>query len=117
MARTARWLGVGLWLSLALPTFGQVPGPKSKTGGKNVATVEIGAKRAEFKGGQPVEREAVLKTPSDKPLWVNKRLLLNSRFVPAPYREISLSVTGPAGEEVRFACKIRVAEAKAEDYT
>lgn len=85
-------------------------------GEKTVANVQILAKQAEFKAGEPVELEAVLQNGGDHPLWVNKRLLLNSAFVPPQFREVSLEVRGPEGQEVRFSCKIRAGEALPKDY-
>jgi hypothetical protein len=112
--RLAAVVGIGgLWLagSVAAQSGGKSMGEKT------VANVQILAKQAEFKAGEPVEVEAVLQNSGDQPLWVNKRLLLNSAFAPPPFREVSLDVRGPdEGQEVRFICKIRAGEALPKDY-
>lgn len=107
-------------LVLATPAWlagGPPPAAECGTkGGSRVATIAIRPKADEFRAGEPVELEAVLENQTDHALWVNKRLLLNSGFVPAPYRELWLSVVGPEGKECRFECKVRASEAGPRDY-
>lgn len=107
-------------LVLAAPSWlagGALPAAEHVTkGGSQVATIAIRPKADEFRAGEPVELEAVLHNQTDRALWVNKRLLLNSEFVPTPYREVWLSVVGPEGKERRFECKVRASEAGPRDY-
>ena len=89
---------------------------EAMSGSASGASLELRAKKAEVPQGDPAELTVVLRNTGDRPLWVNKRLLVNSPFVPEPYREVWMAVTGPDGQERRFECKIKVGRPEPKDY-
>lgn len=89
---------------------------EAMSGTASGASLELRTKKAEVPQGDPAELTVVLRNTGDRPLWVNKRLLVNSPFVPEPYRDVWMAVTGPDGQERRFECKIRVGRPQAADY-
>jgi len=60
--------------------------------------------KTEYKKSEPVMMDIRLENTGDKPIYVNKRLLINSEERPAGSREISLSVTSPDGK--KLPCKV-----------
>jgi hypothetical protein len=53
---------------------------------------------------------------SDYPLWVNKRLTLNSDEAARVSREVSIKILGPNNTPVPYHCVTDVALPKADDY-
>ena len=60
--------------------------------------------KAEYKKSEPVMLDVKLENTGDKPIYVNKRLLINSEERPAGSREITLSATSPDGK--KLPCKV-----------
>ena len=57
----------------------------------------------EYKTNEPIYINFKLKNTGNKPIYVNKRLYVNSESSKPQYREVYLRITGPTGE--KLPCK------------
>jgi hypothetical protein len=75
------------------------------------------ALHAEFRSGRLSQSALFLAliNASDRPVWVNRRMLVGLPGASDGRREIWLDVTGPSGA-VDFRCKVDALGSRAEDY-
>jgi hypothetical protein len=66
--------------------------------------------------GEEVFSTMVLRNDGEQAILVNKRLACNTKWSPSPFREISLRVVTPSGEELDFRAKINRGRPKPEDF-
>lgn len=63
-----------------------------------------------YQPDERVEGRFTLRNAGEAPAVVNARLVLNSPFAPAPYRDLALTVSGPGGETLPFLARINVGD-------
>ena len=63
-----------------------------------------GLPRSKAKRGELLQTEVFLANASNHPLWVNKRLMLNSDETAPFSREISIKILGPKQTPVPYHC-------------
>lgn len=80
------------------------------------ATLEIVLAAEEYLPGREIIATIRLRNTADRPLWMNRRMLLNSRHAPAPFRELTLDIRGPGGRAVDFNCKVRAGPPQPKNY-
>ena len=83
---------------------------------KTAVSLELVSTAPRFSSGQSVNVTAQLRNAGSGPVWLNKRMLLNTEHAPASMRELWLHITGPDGQAVPFSCKVRAGKAQAKDY-
>ncbi len=90
------------------------PARAGKTGG---VTFVITSDKAEYKKTEQIQITLTLKNAGRRPVWVNKRLHVNSKESPVGEREVIVAVTGPGGEEVTFKNGYPVGFPKCDYFT
>jgi len=80
------------------------------------AVLEIEVAGGEVKAEGPVLLHVTLANRGSQPLWLNERLGLNNPFAPPSHRELTLSVVGPDGRNLRFAAFVNRDSARAKDF-
>lgn len=75
------------------------PARAGKTGG---VTFVITSDKAEYKKTEQIQITLTLKNAGRRPVWVNKRLHVNSKESPAGEREVTVAVIGPDGKDMEF---------------
>jgi len=75
-----------------------------------------GLPRSKAKRGELLQTEVFLANASNHPLWVNKRLTLNSDEAAPFSREIWIKILGPKQTPVPYHCVSDVGLLTAEDY-
>jgi hypothetical protein len=75
-----------------------------------------GLPRPRAKRGELIQAEVTLANASRHPLWINKRLAVNSDEVLPMFREIWLKVLGPKQKPVAYHCVSDVAFPNEDDY-
>ena len=64
--------------------------------------------QADIAAGTPVMARVTLRNNGPEPALVNGRLALNTPFAPLPFRDVSLTVTGPSGDGLDFLPKVNI---------
>ena len=72
--------------------------------------------QTEYAAGDPIQATLTLLNSGPAAERVNARLALNVPFALPRYREVSLAVTGPAGEALPFMAKVNVGAAQDKHF-
>ena len=78
---------------------------------------EISLPKTQFAVGEPIPLTMVLRNVSSEPLTVNKRLLVNDASARSAFRDVTLHIRTPSGDEAAFGFLINVGFPRPEDFT
>jgi hypothetical protein len=109
---------LGTQLALTFARTSAVAGKKEAlmTSPLTPATLEVVVQSQRASTTREIMVRIRLRNTGDRDLWLNRRMLLNSGYVPEEYRELWLDILGPGSQRVEFACKVRTGPPQPEDY-
>ena len=103
-------------LVLLLPTFAMALSGASCGGGANALGASISMPKDQFAVDEPIPIDIILKNVSSEPQTVNARLAVNDKEAPGPFREVTMRIKMPSGEEAMFRSDLRIGPPGAADF-
>jgi len=77
---------------------------------------EISLPKTQFAVGEPIPLTMVLRNVSSETLTVNKRLMVNDAQARSPFRDVTLHIKTPLGDEAAFRFDIGVGFPGPDDF-
>lgn len=101
---------------MLLPTFAMALFGASCGGGANALGASISMPKDQFAMEEPIPIDIILKNVSSEPQTVNARLAVNDKEAPAPFREVTMRIKTPSGEEAMFRSDLKIGPPGPDDF-
>ena len=85
-------------------------------GGANALGASISMPKDQFAMEEPIPIDIILKNVSSEPQTVNARLAVNDKEAPAPFREVTMRIKTPSGEEAMFRSDLKIGPPGPADF-
>jgi hypothetical protein len=69
-----------------------------------------------YRAGEPVEGTFTLRNSGAEPALVNARLGINSPYVPAQFRDLTVNVVAPSGDPLAFVARVNMGSPADQDF-
>jgi len=84
--------------------------------GDNKLSFELKPDKKEYRLGEKIYVDLILKNIGNSPMCINSRMVINHISAPSQYREIELFMEKKGGNRLDFDCKVNTRRATAKDY-
>jgi hypothetical protein len=99
-----------------LPTFAVVLFGASCGGGADAFGASISLPKDQFAMEEPIPITIILENVSSESKTVNSRLAVNDKEAPGPFREVTMRIKMPSGEEAMFRSDLKIGPPGPDDF-